>query len=87
MECKIFPYIHIRGGQARPRWTRQRPFSPRQLPCRLTQTLSGIEMESLACDIVVLVSLNAQQKLTGSLGSLATSYMDEFILLPKLPLS
>ena len=83
MECKIFPYIHIRGGQARPRWTRQ----TRQLPCRLTQTSSGIEMESLACDIVVLVSLNAQQKLTGSLGSLATSYMDEFILLPKLPLS
>jgi len=44
-------------------------------------------MESLAYDIIIFVSLNAQQKLMGSLGPSASSYMDEFILLPKLPLS
>ena len=43
-------------------------------------------MESLAFDIVVFVFLNAQQKLTGSLGSLASSNMDEYNL-SKLPLS
>ena len=62
------------------------PLSSCQLPCCLTQTSSGIVMESLAFDIVVFVFLNAQQKLTGSLGPLASSNMDEYNL-PKLPLS
>ena len=44
-------------------------------------------MEWLAYDIVIFVSLNAPQKLTGSLGPSASLYVDEFILLPKLPLS
>lgn len=80
-------YTHICGGQVRPCWTCQRPFSLHQLPCRLTQMSLSVEMESSAYDIVVFISLNAQLKLTGSLGPSASSYTDEFILLPKLPLS
>ena len=80
-------YTHIRGGQVRPRWTRQRPLSFRQLPCRLTKMSSSVKMELSTYDIVAFISLNAQLDLTGSLGPLASSYTDEFILLPKLLLS
>ena len=69
----MFPYIYICGGQARPRWTRQKPLSPCQLPCPYTQMSSGVEIESSTYDIIVFVSLNTQQKLTGSLGPSTSS--------------
>ena len=82
----MFPYIHIREGQARPYWTRlsfRRLLIPSRHSSHLTQISSNVEVESSTYDIVIFISSNAQVKLTGSLGPSASSnvYFDYILFL------
>ena len=86
MGHKMFPYIHIREGQARPYWTRlsfRRLLIPSRHSSHLTQMSSNVEVESSTYDIVIFISSNAQVKLTGSLGPSASSnvYFDYILFL------
>ena len=100
---KIFPYILMRGGQVRPCQTRQRFVYPLQLPsvnflfrlyilvvsfrCLLTSgCIVTFEVEPSTLSYRCL-AMNAQVKLTSSLGPSPLPNMDEFINTTKLPLS
>ena len=85
MGCKIFPCIDIRGGQARLRWTRHRllhsyrPLDSFEVPRRLIQMSSGIEVRLAAYGIFTLVPPSTCVESTGSLEPSTSLYVNKFI--------